>query len=498
MADVSAEKLSQRLLDVNLLDDKQLDTVWGELGTRDVPLDDFVSMLVRKEFATNFQIERCLRGERLGYFYGKWKVLYFIGSGSFARVFRAINTETGKVAAVKVLRSRYRDDVNQTDQFLREAKMGQMLKHINVCPIWDVQNDRGTPYMVMEFVEGQTLRDLVRLRKKLDPMVSLKLMTDIGAGLSHAADKGISHRDLKLSNVLVTSLGRAKLVDFGLAAATKSADDDKLADCPSARAIDYATLERGTGVRKDDVRSDLFFAGCMFYHMVSGESPLFETRDRAQRLNFSRFREIKPLSQVAPGLPNSVAIVINKAMSLDAQSRYMNPHEFHAELKAAMPRLEKELSGNAADSSAQGTSSAAASQGEALTDGQSRPVMIVESKPEIQNLLRDRLKKHGYRVLIVSDPERALQRFRDDGQVADCVMFCTPKLGGAALDAFNRFGKDEETRDIPAILFADERQKSLLENALLSDNRIVMAAPLKVKTLILNLQRLLAASPSHS
>lgn len=490
MSEWSAEKLVQRMFDVGLLDERQVEQVWGEVGAREATLEDMQRLLTRKEFVTNFQIDRAMSGERLGYFYGKYKVLYLVGAGSFARVYRAVHTDSAKIAAVKVLRRRHRDNLVEMEQFLREANMGMKLRHVNVVPIYEVNNDRGSPYMVMEFVEGQTLRDLLKIRKSIDAPTAVRLMIDVAAGLAYAAGQGITHRDLKLSNVLVTSTGRAKLVDFGLAAAADVTNEKALANCPNARAIDYATLERGTGVRKDDPRSDLFFAGCIFYSMLAGVPPLFETKDRAQRLNFTRFREIKPLQQVAAGLPSLVVQFVNKAMELDPAKRHQSPGEFHTEMK----RLSEQLQ-NQAEAAASGIGKSADL---AAPTGPTRSVMIVESNPDVQNMLRDKLKKHGFRVLIVSDPVRALARLDEDSRIAECVIFSTPELGMSAVKAFNQFSESPATRHLPGILFADERQTSLIRAANFDDQHVLMAAPLKVQVLIDTVQRLCAERVASS
>ncbi len=139
-------------------------------------------------------------------------------------------------------------------------------------------------------------------------------------GLDFAYQQGISHRDLKLSNVLVHPSGRCKLVDFGLAALADTSSDKAIADCPSARAIDYAALERGTGVRKGDPRSDIYFVGVMMHHILSGRPPLVETRERSQRLNVSRFLEIPHLGELVKELPEAVYTISSKALEFDPEN----------------------------------------------------------------------------------------------------------------------------------------------------------------------------------
>lgn len=482
---------------MNLISGPQLESVWGEIGTRDVPLDDFVSLAVRKELLTNFQVERLLKGERRGFFYGSYKLLYLVGSGTFARVYRAVHVETGKVVAVKVLRQRYSDDLETTEQFLREAKMVQRLRHPNIVPIYDVLTERNRPYMVMEFVEGRNLRDFVRVRKGLKVDESLRLIADVCSGLDYALEKGVTHRDLKLSNVLVSSRGRAKLVDFGLAGFSEETGDR--AGAP--RSIDYAGLERITGVRKNDPRSDIYFAGCMLYHMISGHAPLSETRDRSKRLSTSRYKDVKSVTEWQPGLPVYVTAIVQKAMELNPEKRYAKPGDMLVEVKHALTRLERGDTGDAAEEpggEAQQAATPAVVPEPLEQEGESRTVMIVESKIELQDALREQLKRRGYRVLVTADPKRALRRFEDDAELADVIVFCTTELGESALEAFNQFGRQERTRDIPAVLFVDKTQQQIIRAAELADHRLLLALPIRVKTLRAALLKLLKQRPTSS
>ena len=193
----------------------------------------------------------------------------------------------------------------------------------------------------MEFVEGQTLRELVRIRGTLPVDLSLKLIGEVAAGLAHAAALGVSHRDLKLSNVLISADGRAKLVDFGLAALTDRKNPDQMADTPNARAIDYAALERGTGVRKDDPRSDIYFAGNMLYHMIAGQPALTETRDRLARLNVSRFQQVTPITELVPDLPGPVNQLLQRTLEFNPKKRIQSAAALQTEVKKVIATIER-------------------------------------------------------------------------------------------------------------------------------------------------------------
>ena len=148
----TAERLAQICFECNLVASKQMDMVWGDLGKKDVDLEVFSSMLLRKELITNWQLERLLDGKRDGFYYGAYKVRYLVGAGTFSRVYRAEHKETGVVRAIKVLRQRYSGDISTTENFLNEAKLAMPLRHPNIVPTYDVSSSRGRHFMAMEFV----------------------------------------------------------------------------------------------------------------------------------------------------------------------------------------------------------------------------------------------------------------------------------------------------------------------------------------------------------
>ncbi len=477
---LSAEQLLQRALDCELLTERQFQEVWASVGSRLAPVEEVKKQLLRGEYMTNYQLERLAKGERSGFFYGPYKVLYAVGAGTFARVFRAVHRQTGEIVALKVLRKRYSDpdkpdQARHAAQFIREGKLGLMLRHPNIVPIYDVASDGKSHYLVMEFVEGWNLRDLVKIRTKIEPLQATQLMMDMVEGLRYAFEHGLTHRDLKLNNVLVTSSGQAKLVDFGLAALDENFGDDMDDDMPNTRTIDYAALERATGVRKDDTRSDIYFMGCIFYHMLTGQPPLMETKDQLQRMNKQRFLDVVPIQKRDPTLPHWVCTVVNKAMMLDVARRYQSPAAMLADLAIAERQLIE--GGDAASAEA-----AAAAMG-TYVEAKQHTVLVVESNPKWQDIFREGFKRVNYRVLVIADPVRAVARLRQDNQAAECIIFCAQGLGEAALNGFNMLSGDDRTISVPAVLLLDEPQKDWKERATVAEHRIVLTMPITMKDL---------------
>lgn len=472
---LTAEKLAQRAIDVNVLTDLDLQVIWSEYGTRNVDFEPFKQALVRRGLLTNYQLDRLIEGYRTGFYYGNYKVQYGVGAGTFARVFRATHAVTGELFAVKVLRARYSrpgaDD--KRELFRREGELGAQLKHPNIVAIHEVVSNGPLNYIVMDFVEGQNLRDFFKVRGKFEPLEATRIAADMMAGLNYAFLKGVTHRDLKMSNVIVSSDGDAKLLDFGLAGLEGGEEGG---DAANPRTIDYAGLERATNVRKDDTRSDVFFAGCIYYQLLSGRPALAETRERSQRLSKSRFEAIKPIVDVAPTTPLPLARVVAKAIELDPARRYQTPGEMLADLKLAAKRVADARDGQVVQDDATPL--------EGHDDqGQPRKLMIVESDHKMQDLFRDLFKKQGYRVLVTNDPERLFQRLYDDVKAFDVLLISSGQIGREALDAFNKLGQDQRTRKLPVVLLLGEQHGAWMKEAEGSPRRIIARMPLKSREL---------------
>jgi serine/threonine-protein kinase len=481
----NAEELLHLAVNAELISERQFQEIWAAVGAHNAALEEVKKHLVRAGLLTNYQLERLAKGERTGYFYGPYKVLYYVGAGTFARVFRAAHRQSGEIVALKVLRKHFSEHPEQVAQFVREGKLGSTLRHPNIVPTYEVVSQGKIHFIVMEFVEGYNLRDLVKIRKKLDPLLATRLMIDIVKGLNYALENGLTHRDLKLNNVLVTSSSQAKVVDFGLAT-IQDEEAEVAEEMPNVRTIDYAVLERATGVRKDDKRSDIYFAGCIFYQMLSGETPLEET-DRAQRMSKQRFLDVIPIHERDPELSHWVCSVVNKAMMLEPMRRYQSP----AAMLADLAIVERQLIEGGDSETAEADMAALGT----YVEVKQPTVLVVESDPKWQDIFRGGFKRVNYKVLVTADPKRAVDRVRQDITAVQCLVFCAQGLGEAALTGFNELARDKKTTSMPALLLLDEPQKDWKEQAAAAEHRMVLTMPITMKELRNALAALLSFPP---
>jgi len=494
MSEITADQLAHRIHECRLMELNLIQQVLADATDEGITdLEKFKDQLLRHEHLTNWQLQRLLDGHVHGYFYGNWKALYLIGAGTFARVYRSVHSKTGDVKATKVLRSRFSESEDMREQFLREATMVMKLRHPNIVPIQEVEAERGRLYMVMDFVEGQNLRDYVRAHKKLSPIRSLKILSDLAAGLAYAAELGIGHRDMKLSNVLLSATGQAKLVDFGLA--TVSGDQEDSSGGPP-RSVDYAGLEKVTGADREDPRSDIYFLGCMLYHMACGEPALEETRERMRRLAPERYTGVIPITNHDPELPHRLVVFINRLMDLKVESRIQTAKDAHREAENVMAKL---IAGDTTKYDAALTdqnAKAYAQQVAAKAEGEDKTILLIESNLKLQDTLRSKLKEIGYRVLITADPDRGLERFEDyepeEPPPVDCVIFGTVGLGRQGLKSYRDFILAENTKNVPSLLVIVDKLEKFVQPAWLDDKHIAFKMPLKFRHVQKALRKLLA------
>ncbi|RBY92626.1 Stk1 family PASTA domain-containing Ser/Thr kinase [Blastococcus sp. TF02A-30] len=261
-----------------------------------------------------------------------------LGRGGMAEVHHGRDLRLGREVAVKVLRSDLARDPSFQVRFRREAQAAASLNHPAIVAVYDTGEDRtplgATPYIVMEYVEGETLRDVLRREGHLPPERAMSLAADICGALDFSHRNGIVHRDVKPGNVMITPQGAVKVMDFGIARAVS----DSAATMTSTAAVigtaQYLSPEqaRGEGV---DARSDVYSLGCLLYELVTGAPPF--TGDSPVSVAYQHVREDPRLpSSINPAIPPELDAILMKAMSKNPANRYQSAAEMRNDLLRAV------------------------------------------------------------------------------------------------------------------------------------------------------------------
>jgi serine/threonine-protein kinase len=261
-----------------------------------------------------------------------------LGRGGMAEVHHGRDLRLGREVAVKVLRSDLARDPSFQVRFRREAQAAASLNHPAIVAVYDTGEDRtttgATPYIVMEYVEGETLRDVLRREGRLSPERAMSFAADICGALDFSHRNGIVHRDVKPGNVMITPEGTVKVMDFGIARAVS----DSAATMTSTAAVigtaQYLSPEqaRGEGV---DARSDVYSVGCLLYELVTGAPPF--TGDSPVAVAYQHVREDPRLpSSINPAIPPTLDAILLKAMSKNPANRYQSAAEMRNDLMRAL------------------------------------------------------------------------------------------------------------------------------------------------------------------
>ncbi|MFO0847878.1 MAG: serine/threonine-protein kinase [Gemmataceae bacterium] len=478
---VDAGSVAQLMVKLGLVDDHTAREALFELGDRAAPAADLVRLMERRGVLTPLQGGKLLKGDTAGYFLGGYRMLYKISSGTFGRVYRGDDPRSGQIVAIKVLRNKWTDDKQKVDQFMREGRLGMTMSHPNVVGMLAVNQDNNTKqyFIVMEFVEGDNLRNILAIRKKLEPDEALRMMEECASGLAYAWSKGLTHRDIKPTNILISTDKTTKLVDFGLAEISTSQNthqgameigrtSDKDDDVAVDRTLDYAGLEKATGVGKGDVRSDIYFLGQVLFEMVTGEPLMPVTKDKNVKLQRRRYEEVEnTLAKKAPEHKMHPAIqrLIAKAVAFEPHLRFQSPAAFLEAIKATRAEI-----GGSAEVSRRAPGPLA--------------MFVVEQNQKLQDVFRDKFKQLGFRVLMSSDATQAVRRYQQGPYHALIIDVGTVGMDG--IDAYKKVLHEAEVTglDVAAVLILNEEQSGLKGVAEMQPGGRVLVRPVGIKQII--------------
>lgn len=280
-------------------------------------------------------ISQQLIGNKLG----AYEVLDFLGDGSMAQVFKGRHTQLNRFVALKLLHFRHTSDPDFVQQFTEEAQNLAQLRHPNIVQVYDADISGAYPYLAMEFIDGRTIKSIIEEQRekyaRLTLARSLRIIYSIGLALSYAHQRGVIHRDVKPSNVLVENSGRVVLADFGLARLLFEEIDTETGKITGTPA--YMSPEQALG-QSCHPRSDIYSLGVVSYELLTGKLPF--TADNPIAIATKHVSETPvPPRSIVPEIPDEVEKIVLQAMSKNPNERYGTVNEFLHDLTKVRLRI---------------------------------------------------------------------------------------------------------------------------------------------------------------
>ena len=268
----------------------------------------------------------------------RYQIIKSIGEGGMANVYLAYDTILDRNVAVKVLRGDLANDEKFVRRFQREALSASSLSHPNIVEVYDVGEDNGEYYIVMEYIEGKQLKELLKKRGKLTTSEVIDIMLQITDGLSIAHDSYIIHRDIKPQNIMILENGLVKITDFGIAMALNST---QLTQTNSVMgSVHYLPPEQASG-KGSTLKSDIYSMGILMYELLTGSVPF--KGENAVEIALKQIKEPMPsIREKFPDIPQSVENIIIKATAKNVKNRYNDAREMNEDLRTCLDDSRKD------------------------------------------------------------------------------------------------------------------------------------------------------------
>ena len=285
---------------------------------------------IEQGWLTPFQAIQIHRGRGQELLLGSYVLLERLGEGGMGAVFKARNWKLGRVVALKLIRKERVNNVDAIRRFQREIRAAAQLRHPNIVHALDADEIGGSFVLVMEYVEGVDLAQLVKEKGPLPASQARDYVRQAALALAHAHEKGLVHRDIKPANLLLSSEGQVKLLDLGLARLPAGVDGGSLSTMTESGAVmgtpDFLAPEQARSSHDVDIRADLYSLGCTLYFLLAGQVP-FPGGTFGEKIARHLMDEPEPLERLRPDVPPTLESVVRRLMAKKPEDRYQTPSE---------------------------------------------------------------------------------------------------------------------------------------------------------------------------
>jgi serine/threonine protein kinase len=307
------------------IDMARLDAYLRQRG-RGIPANPrkLAALLVRGGLMTVFQAQQFLLGKYKGFVLGGYRVVERLGTGGTGTVYLGEHQVLCRRAALKVLPTPFADDPIILERFRREAQAAAALDHPNVVHVYDFRQESALHFIVMEYIEGPDLQQVITRRGPLPIGRACEYIRQAAVGLQHAHDTGLVHRDVKPANLLVDSSGTVKVLDLGLALYQPGGESTVTQQLDSNVVLgtaDYLAPEQALNLHEVDGRADVYSLGATLYALLAGQPP-FPKGTIGQKLMWHQMKEPEPINAVRPDVPAELAAVVTRMLAKKPEHRF--------------------------------------------------------------------------------------------------------------------------------------------------------------------------------
>ena len=326
---VALETFLSQLSDSGLLPEEKLKVVLSK-KTNFADGEALARDMIKSNLLTKYQAEQILGGRTKHLVMGKYQILEKIGAGGMGQVYKAYHSGTGRVVAIKVILSKSKIDPEVIRRFEREVKAAAKLVHQNIITVFDADQINGRVFMVMEYIKGNDLAEIILKKGKLSVVESVKYIIQTANGLKYAHDQGVIHRDIKPGNIIVGTDGSVKIVDMGLAKIETDSNQEDISMLTGATSImgtvDFMSPEQGFSSRDVDARADIYSLGATLFYLLTGKF-MYAGNSAFAKLLAHRESPIPSLCSARPGIPIELGNLFTKMVAKNAVDRFQSMAE---------------------------------------------------------------------------------------------------------------------------------------------------------------------------